>query len=152
MAQNAGEYEALLSDESYTRRLALESAADIGENWIHSSPLDSAARASTTAEHELSLRDAVKQYPQAIFWSLFFSLAVLMAGFDAQLVTSLYALPAFQRRFGYEHDGRYIISAAWQMALGMVSLIHSLRKTDRIYYTNGSIVGPAAILNLGSCG
>ncbi len=120
MAQNSGEHEALLSDESYTRRVALESG-DIDETWVHSSALDSAARASTTAEHELHLRDAVKQYPQAIFWSFFFSLAVLMAGFDAQLVTSLYALPAFQRRFGYEYDGRYIISAAWQMALGMVS-------------------------------
>jgi SP family general alpha glucoside:H+ symporter-like MFS transporter len=79
-----------------------------------------ATRDITIAEHELQFLDAVRQYPSAVFWSLFFCIAVVMAGFDAQLVTSFYALPAFQQRFGYEYQGSYIISAPWQTALGMV--------------------------------
>jgi hypothetical protein len=49
-----------------------------------------------------------------------------MAGFDAQLVTSFYALPAFQQRFGYEYQGSWIISAPWQLGLGMVGPLLSI--------------------------
>ncbi|RDL39429.1 putative maltose permease [Venustampulla echinocandica] len=78
-----------------------------------------ATRDITSAEHNLGFWTAVKQYPTAIFWALFFCISVIMAGFDAQLITSFYALPAFQRRFGYEYEGEYIIPAEWQTALGM---------------------------------
>jgi SP family general alpha glucoside:H+ symporter-like MFS transporter len=74
----------------------------------------------TASEHELKFWDAVKQHPTAVFWSMFFCIAVVMAGFDAQLVTSFYALPAFQQRFGYQlDDGTYTVSAPWQTGLGM---------------------------------
>ena len=73
----------------------------------------------TRAEHDLGFWAAVRQYPMAVFWSLFFCIAVIMAGFDAQLITSFYALPSFQKRFGYFYDGSYIISAPWQTALTM---------------------------------
>jgi MFS transporter, SP family, general alpha glucoside:H+ symporter len=78
-----------------------------------------ATRDFTKAEHELPFWVAFRQYPQAVFWAFFFCIAVIMAGFDAQLVTSFYALPAFQQRFGYLYDGSYIISAPWQTGLGM---------------------------------
>ncbi|KAL1981938.1 hypothetical protein VTN96DRAFT_2002 [Rasamsonia emersonii] len=78
-----------------------------------------ATRDITIAEHDLKFWDAVRQYPTAVAWALFFCIAVVMAGFDAQLVTSFYAMPAFQQRFGYEYQGSYIISAPWQTALGM---------------------------------
>ena len=39
---------------------------------------------------------AVKLYPTAIGWSLFFSLGVIMLAFDPQLLGNLYATPAFQ--------------------------------------------------------
>jgi len=78
-----------------------------------------ATRDITATEHDLGFWDAVKQYPAAVFWAAIFSIAVIMAGFDAQLVTSFYALPAFQRRFGSIYDGEYQISAPWQLALGM---------------------------------
>ena len=40
---------------------------------------------------------------------------MIMEGFDIVLINSLYALPAFQRRFGsLQEDGSYGISAAWQ--------------------------------------
>jgi hypothetical protein len=47
----------------------------------------------TASEHDLKLRDAIKQYTTAVFWAMFFCIAVIMAGFDAQIVTSFYALP-----------------------------------------------------------
>jgi SP family general alpha glucoside:H+ symporter-like MFS transporter len=50
---------------------------------------------------------------------MFFCIAVIMAGFDAQLVTSFYALPAFQQRFGSLYEGEWVISAPWQTGLGM---------------------------------
>lgn len=78
-----------------------------------------ATRAITEAEHQLRPLDAIRQYPTAVFWAFFFCIAVVMAGFDAQLVTSFYALPAFERRFGTLYQGQYLISAPWQLGLGM---------------------------------
>lgn len=77
-----------------------------------------ATRAVTEAEHSLKFWPAIRQYPRATFWSMFFCLAVVMAGFDAQIITSFYALPAFQRDYGDPVNGSYQISAPWQMALG----------------------------------
>lgn len=71
------------------------------------------------AEHELGFWTAVRQYPTAVFWAAFFCIAVIMAGFDAQIITSFYALPAFQTKYGDLVDGSYEISAPWQTALGM---------------------------------
>ncbi|PMD33014.1 putative maltose permease [Hyaloscypha variabilis F] len=78
-----------------------------------------ATREITTAEHDLGFWAAVEQYPTAVLWAMFFCIAVIMAGFDAQLVTSFYALPAFQQRFGNLYEGSWEISAPWQTGLGM---------------------------------
>ncbi|KAG5932344.1 hypothetical protein E4U59_007559 [Claviceps monticola] len=74
----------------------------------------------TEMEHELGFWKAVQMYPQATFWAMFFCIAVVMAGFDAQIITSFYALPAFQRKYGDRlSDGNFEIAAPWQTALGM---------------------------------
>ncbi|KAM0085613.1 hypothetical protein ACKRZS_002119 [Fusarium odoratissimum] len=80
-----------------------------------------ATRDLTVEEHNLGFREAVRQYPWAVFWALFFGIAVIMAGFDAQIITSFYALPAFQTKYGERvHGGDgYEVSAPWQTALGM---------------------------------
>jgi hypothetical protein len=83
-------------------------------------------REITIAEHETKFWVAIRQWPTAVFWAMFFCIAVIMAGFDAQLVTSFYALPAFQQRFGYEYQGAWIISAPWQLGLGMVGPLPSI--------------------------
>ncbi|QPG98007.1 hypothetical protein C2857_007145 [Epichloe festucae Fl1] len=71
-------------------------------------------------EHELGFWKAVQMYPQATFWAMFFCIAVVMAGFDAQIITSFYALPAFQRKYGDDlGQGNYEIAAPWQTGLGM---------------------------------
>lgn len=78
-----------------------------------------ATRDITVTEHELGFWQAVRMYPKATFWSMFFCIAVVMAGFDAQIITSFYALPAFQQKYGSLVDGSYEISAPWQLGLGM---------------------------------
>lgn len=87
-------------------------------------------------EHALTFLEALKCYPKAIGWSMYFSLGVIMLcecmcpckrhdtanaveAFDPQLIGNLYAMPAFQRDFGYPFEDGYIISATWQTALGM---------------------------------
>lgn len=89
--------------------------------------LDESTREITVIEHETGFWEAVGQYPAATFWSAFFCIAVIMAGFDAQIITSFYALPAFQRKYGDlvvatgggGREESYEIPAAWQTGLGM---------------------------------
>lgn len=71
-------------------------------------------------EHELTFLQAVKLYPAAIGWSAFVSLGVIMLAFDPQLIGNLFAIPQFQRDFGYKFGDGYIISAPWQT--GLVSI------------------------------
>ncbi|KAI6805334.1 putative maltose permease [Hortaea werneckii] len=77
------------------------------------------AQEATENEHNLSFIEAIKLYPKAVGWSIFFSLGVIMTAFDPQLLGNLYATPAFQRDFGYFYDGSYIVSAPWQTGLSM---------------------------------
>ncbi|KAF9872166.1 sugar porter family MFS transporter [Colletotrichum karsti] len=80
---------------------------------------DAALAEAIRLEHNLTFSQAVKLYPAAIGWSAFVSLGVIMLAFDPQLLGNLYATPQFQRDFGYEYQGSYIISAAWQTGLSM---------------------------------
>ena len=81
------------------------------------------AKAAIEREHELTFLQAMKLYPTAAGWSIFFSLGIIMTAFDPQLLGNLYATPAFQREFGYLYQGSYIISAPWQTGLSMGSPI-----------------------------
>ncbi|ODV95704.1 hypothetical protein PACTADRAFT_76140 [Pachysolen tannophilus NRRL Y-2460] len=75
-------------------------------------------------EKQVSVFEAVKRYPKEILWSCIFSLGVVMAGYDAQIISSFYALPSFQKHYGIpDGDDSYYITAAWQTALGMGSPI-----------------------------
>ncbi|KAK2003805.1 sugar porter family MFS transporter [Colletotrichum falcatum] len=80
---------------------------------------DAALSEAIQLEHNLTFSQAVKLYPTAIGWSAFVSFGVIMLAFDPQLLGNLYATPQFQRDFGYEYEGSYIISAAWQTGLSM---------------------------------
>ncbi|KAH8601835.1 general substrate transporter [Bisporella sp. PMI_857] len=81
--------------------------------------LGSQARLATEIEHQMTFWEAVKLYPSCVGWSIFFSMGIIMTAFDPQLLGSLYATPAFQKDFGYLFEGDYIISAPWQIGLGM---------------------------------
>jgi hypothetical protein len=81
------------------------------------------AKIAIEHEHELTFLQAMRLYPKAAGWSIFFSLGIIMTAFDPQLLGNLYATPAFQRDFGYLYQGSYIISAPWQTGLSMGSPI-----------------------------
>ncbi|RYP19664.1 hypothetical protein DL765_003257 [Monosporascus sp. GIB2] len=49
-----------------------------------------------------------------------------MLAFDPQIVGSMYAMPQFQKDFGYEHNGEYVIPASWQTGLSMGSPLGQL--------------------------
>jgi SP family general alpha glucoside:H+ symporter-like MFS transporter len=77
-------------------------------------------RQATIAEHNLTLKQAIKKYPRAIMWSVFVSLAIIMEGYDIVLMGSLFGQKAFLKRYGnyYPDIGEYQLSAPWQSALG----------------------------------
>jgi SP family general alpha glucoside:H+ symporter-like MFS transporter len=81
------------------------------------------AKAAIEHEHGLTFLQAMRLYPTAAGWSIFFSLGIIMTAFDPQLLGNLYATPAFQSDFGYLYQGSYIISAPWQTGLSMGSPI-----------------------------
>ena len=77
------------------------------------------ARDATLTEHSLTVKDAFKLYRPAIGWSFLFSLGVIMAGFDPQIISTLVAIPQFQKDFGTPHDGSYLLPAKWQSAFNL---------------------------------
>lgn len=62
-------------------------------------------------EHALTFRQAIALYPQAMAWSAFVSIGVIMLAFDPQLLGNLFATPQFQKDFGYEFEGE--VSRGW---------------------------------------
>ncbi|KAK5051456.1 hypothetical protein LTR84_003108 [Exophiala bonariae] len=85
--------------------------------------INAEARVAADKEHSHTFFEAVKLYPSAVGWSLYFSLGVIMCAFDPQLLGQLYATPAFQKDFGYFYKDSYIVSAPWQTGLSMGSPI-----------------------------
>ena len=77
------------------------------------------ARDATRTEHTLTVKDAFRLYRPAIGWSLLFSLGVIMAGFDPQIISTLAAIPQFQKDFGDPFNGSYLIPAKWQSAFNL---------------------------------
>lgn len=82
--------------------------------------LEKQAQDARATEHNLTLKEAFILYRAAIGWSLVFSLGVIMAGFDPQLVGTLIAIPKFQHDFGVRlADGSYAVQAQWQSAFNL---------------------------------
>ncbi|OBT38659.1 hypothetical protein VE00_11068, partial [Pseudogymnoascus sp. WSF 3629] len=69
------------------------------EKRIAGKALEEAAEQGTIDEKELNVSDAIKAYPQAIFWSLVFSTCVIMEGYDTNLLSNFFAYPSFLIRY-----------------------------------------------------
>ncbi|KZO95967.1 putative maltose permease [Calocera viscosa TUFC12733] len=66
----------------------------------------------------MSLGDAFRLYPKAIGWSMLLSTAVIMEGYDTNLLGSFYGYPQFQMKYGEPvGDGTYQVTAPWQSGL-----------------------------------
>lgn len=90
---------------------------------VDASVANDAAKA-TQSETSMTLMQGIKTYPKAVGWSILLSTCIIMEGFDIVLINSLYALPAFQKRFGTcDGDGNCQVSAAWQSGLSNGALV-----------------------------
>jgi MFS transporter, SP family, general alpha glucoside:H+ symporter len=91
------------------------------------------ANIASVQEKEVGILEAIRKYPKEIFWTLVFAVGLVMAGYDAQIISSLYVpsflhceswelngtdqlgrygLSAFNKRFGdLQPDGSYEVSA-----------------------------------------
>lgn len=78
-------------------------------------------------ERQLTLRDTFKLYPKAIMFSFVISLAVIMEGFDTNLMGNFYPFPQFKNRFGDQVDpqGGMLVSAKWQTIIGNSGQVRS---------------------------
>ncbi|KAJ5939082.1 Maltose permease MAL61 [Penicillium verhagenii] len=76
------------------------------------------AQRATDDEHGMTLREGIRKYPNAVFWSVLFSMALIMEGFDHAFVSGFFAFPAFQKRYGtLQSDGSYQIPATLQSGI-----------------------------------
>ncbi|KAJ5624054.1 Maltose permease MAL61 [Penicillium lagena] len=89
------------------------------EKYASTSDILKGAERATEDEHQMGLRAGIRKYPKAVFWSIWFSAALIMEGFDHAFVTGFIAFPAFQERYGVSlGNGKYEIPAELQSAIG----------------------------------
>lgn len=82
------------------------------------------AKEATDAEHKLTARTALRTHIKAILWSMIMSATIIMEGYDTILMTSFFAYPSFQKKYGVEvAPGEYELTGPWQSALGCGSSI-----------------------------
>lgn len=98
----------------------IESANDSLAQHGYDKDLQADGRAANAHEHEMTVRQTLRAYPWAVFWSLVVSMSVIMEGYDTILIGSLYGYPAFARSFGhYDASTKsYQIEGKWQAAMG----------------------------------
>lgn len=73
---------------------------------------------ATEFERRMTLVQALRMYPKAVFFSMLLSLSLIMEGYDMALLDGFFGYPAFQKKFGQPAaDGTYQIRAPWQSVL-----------------------------------
>lgn len=86
--------------------------------------LEHDAHRAVETEHRMSLWQGLKTYPHAAAWSILFSTAVVMEGYDTALLGSLFAYKPFQKQYGVKgSDGTYQLTASWQTGLSNGALV-----------------------------
>ncbi|KAF9699104.1 hypothetical protein EKO04_002701 [Ascochyta lentis] len=78
----------------------------------------SASYEAENREHDMTLLEAVRDYPMACFWAFVFCFTIVMESFDMFLNGNFVALAAFKQRYGVEvADGTFAIPTKWQSSL-----------------------------------
>ena len=104
----------------------IENSTVLFENEVICNIKD-AAELNTHVEHEMTVLEAVRLYPRAVFWVFVLSLSIVMEGYDIGLVPSLWAQPAFQRRYGVKQaDGTYQLKSVYQSLLTAILQLGSI--------------------------
>jgi len=79
-------------------------------------------------EHNMTVIEAVKQYPMASFWAFVMSSTIIMESYDVFLIGNFLGLPAFQQKYGKyegEADG-YVVVTKWQSSLQVAGQLGAL--------------------------
>lgn len=88
------------------------------DNVREALPEKNGAREAIEDEQEMGFFEAIRLYPMAVVWSVGMSTAVVMEGYDTLLLSSFYALPQYNRKYGVlQSDGSYVIPASWKSGL-----------------------------------
>ncbi|CEJ60960.1 hypothetical protein PMG11_09514 [Penicillium brasilianum] len=104
--------------------MSATSSKDDGTTRVADVDTTPEAKRATEAEHQMTFWQSLRTYPHAVGWSILFSTALVMEGYDNALVSSLFAYGPFQRAFGDEQpDGSYQVTAAWQSGLNNGALV-----------------------------
>ena len=79
------------------------------------------AQENESREKAMSLTEGLKTFPKAAAWSIVLSTAIVMEGYDLNLINSFYAFPSFNEKYGHyvESLGAYSIDTKWQTTLSM---------------------------------
>ncbi|QPG74610.1 hypothetical protein FOA43_001942 [Brettanomyces nanus] len=88
------------------------------------------ARESEKSDKEMSFMEAVRTYPKCAGWSFIFSSGLIMEGYDTKLLSSMYALPSFCKRFG-----------TWDESSGSYQLVSSKQTGLNVCVSLGEIIG-----------
>lgn len=89
----------------------LSSAVGVDEETINNALLE------THAQKNMTILQAVRKYPKAIFFSALMSLCIIMEGYDTALIGNFYGFSQFNRKFGVPvNDGteQYQVPSDWQ--------------------------------------
>lgn len=88
------------------------------EQYVSSDEILKGAVRATDGEHTMTVMQGIRKYPKAVFWSILFSSALIMEGFDHAFITGFFAFPAFQKRYGVlNKKGKYQIPAEIQAGI-----------------------------------
>ena len=113
-----------LQDAPEVARIDSKNAAQIASKVEDYDALVHDAAAATDDQVSMTLRQAIRAYPKAIIWSVLFSLAIVMEGYDTMLLGNFFAQPAFAKRYGTcDANGDCEISAPWQSGLQNGALV-----------------------------
>lgn len=116
------------------------------------------AKESDEKDKTMGLKEGLKTFPRAAFWSVVLSSAIIMEGYDTNLLNSLYSFPDFVDKFGiyFEKENKKEIPAKWQTALSMavncgeiIGLFLAGIISDRIGYRKtliGSLIMVAGLI------
>jgi MFS transporter, SP family, general alpha glucoside:H+ symporter len=114
------------------------------------------AQEATNQEKDLTLWQALRLYPKAVFWSVVMSTSIIMEAYDTMLLGNLFALPAFQQRYGTPtSSGGYEISSPWQSGLSnggtcgqLIGLLIAGHVSERLGFPRTVMLGLATVAAL----
>ncbi|KAJ9103477.1 hypothetical protein QFC19_004428 [Naganishia cerealis] len=79
------------------------------------------AKENENKEKTMPLGEGLKTFPKAAAWSIVLSSALIMEGYDLNLIASFYAFPSFNKKYGHYDAGSdsYQLDTKWQTTLSM---------------------------------